>query len=95
MNDNFTTWMLPIVIIVSIVFVGMAMAVVYDIFSHRKLFKRKSRKPWRLPDEKRMQQLKLITDEALNSLHCDVEWEDDGDDKVAQYQYQNGHFRLE
>ena len=94
MNDNFTTWMLPIVIIVSIVFVGMAMAVVYDIFSHRKLFKRKSRKPWRLPDEKRMQQLKLITDEALNSLHCDVEWEDDGDDKVAQYQYQNGHFRL-
>lgn len=31
---------------------------------------------------------------ALHELHCDVEWSGEGDDRIAVYDYQNGHFRL-
>lgn len=31
---------------------------------------------------------------ALNELHCEVEWSGEGDDRIAVYDYQNGHFRL-
>ncbi len=41
------------------------------------------------------QELEQVVHEALRQLNCDVAWLDENDARVAQYDYQNGHFRLQ
>ena len=48
----------------------------------------------RLTDDQRMSKLEQWADKALRDLHCDVKWETEGEERVAQYEYQNGHFTL-
>ena len=55
------------------------------------------RKYWQRSHNKNKRQAATIEQcviNALGELHCDVEWSGEGDDRIAVYDYQNGHFRL-
>ena len=45
-------------------------------------------------DNIRMERMVKLADDALRKLNCDVTWSEEDADKVAAYDYQNGHFRL-
>ncbi len=49
---------------------------------------------WHIANETRARNLEQWSDEALRSIHCDVTWKDENNDRLALYDYQNGHFRL-
>ncbi len=42
----------------------------------------------------RQRQTELVADKALKALNCDVTWDNEDKVRVAQYEYQNGHFLL-
>ena len=48
----------------------------------------------KLAPDARAKLLEKWADEALRGLNCQVQWVDDEGVRVAQYDYQNGHFRL-
>ena len=41
-----------------------------------------------------MKMLEQMVTQTLRQMNCECTWEDDKDDRVASYDYQNGHFRL-
>ena len=47
-----------------------------------------------LTDGEKAKQLEKLADNALTALNCKVKWANEGEVRVAQYDYQNGHFRL-
>lgn len=48
----------------------------------------------KLAPDARVKLLEKWADEALRELNCQVQWVDDEGTRVAQYDYQSGHFRL-
>ncbi len=54
----------------------------------------RKRKTVSVSDNIRMERMVKLADEALGKLNCDVTWSEEDTDKVAAYDYQNGHFRL-
>ena len=49
---------------------------------------------WHVGNETRARNLEQWADEALRAMHCEVTWKDEKGDRLALYDYQNGHFRL-
>ena len=54
----------------------------------------RKRKTVSVSDNIRMERMVKLADEALGKLNCDVTWSEEDTDKVAAYDYQNGHFRI-
>ena len=49
---------------------------------------------WHQANETRARNLEQWADDALRTMHCEVSWTDEKNDRVARFDYQNGHFRL-
>ncbi len=56
----------------------------------RKALRRRSSRAKGLPSY----DLEQLADATLRELNCEVQWGDEDGDRVGQYDYQNGHFRL-
>ncbi len=89
------TNLLLIILIVALVVILIlsALILVISVWGSGYKFWRKKRGV-SAPDTVRMERVAKLADDALMSLHCDPTWTEDGNDKVATFEYQNGHFRL-
>ena len=79
------TQLLVIILLLAVVLLSMRVS---GFWSWRK------RKSVSVPDNIRLERMTKLADDALGKLNCDVAWSDDDEDKLATYDYQNGHFRL-
>lgn len=82
-----------LVIALLVILVLSALMLVISVWGSGYRFWRK-KKGVSARDTVHMERMTKLADDALAKLHCDVSWAEDGNDKVATYDYQNGHFRL-
>ena len=82
-----------LVIALLVILVLSALMLVISVWGSGYKFWRK-KKGVSARDTVHMERMTKLADDALAKLHCDVSWTEDGNDKVATYDYQNGHFRL-
>lgn len=73
---------------------AIAWGIYYRIGGKRGAAKDVSVAGMKLAPDARVKLLEKWADEALRELNCKVRWGDEDDKRVAQYDYQSGHFRL-